>query len=256
MHWLLLSLLLPLFASAAEIPLRVRFFIEPNYLIKHLFHKKSARGPGAQTVQDFRQAAFGLDSVAAARFLAWDWNDPDEVAEKAELRHGPYLRRVRALPEFRTVLAETRAYLDAAQAEWNNNLPSSYASMRELVGSDFNEEVRVYITHPAAGNGRNWSDDKSEISFGAEPSFPNYFTVYIWHEILHSHMPSDDLAHAIIQLATDCGLKEQFNGSACPPYEGHESLFPLMESLQEDWRAYRARPDGLRKFYQRQVGKK
>jgi len=94
----------------------------------------------------------------------------------------------------------------------------------------------VYITHPSLKNGQYLGENK--ITLGHNEDWPNYFTIYLWHEILHSYLGKTDLEHALIQFITDEELRIKLNGGEYPPFVGHKNLFPLMERILPFWRKY------------------
>ncbi len=76
------------------------------------------------------------------------------------------------------------------------------------------------------------------IGWGHHEEWPNYTTVYLWHEILHSYLGYSELEHTLIQLVTDNELRVQLNGGSYPPFVGHENLNPLTEKLFPYWKKY------------------
>ncbi len=116
------------------------------------------------------------------------------------------------------------------------NYEASNHLIADIIGLSFSKNFTVYITHPSLKNGKSISDGK--IEWGHKEEWPNYTTIYLWHEILHSYLPHDDLSHAIIQLITDNELRILLNGGRYPPFEGHEDLFPIMKKLLPYWKRY------------------
>jgi len=65
--------------------------------------------------------------------------------------------------------------------------------------------------------------------------WPNYSTVYIWHEMLHSYFGRSDVEHAIIELITDEHMRKLLNSDTYPPFVGHEYLSDVKKKLLKDW---------------------
>lgn len=72
--------------------------------------------------------------------------------------------------------------------------------------------------------------------WGGLEMWPNYTTIYVWHEIFHSILPGQglkttDLDHALIQLITDNELNARLNGFSYPPFD--DIVIPLSQSKQK-----------------------
>lgn len=73
--------------------------------------------------------------------------------------------------------------------------------------------------------------------------FDHYDVVYLWHEVLHSYLPTTDIAHCLIQFMTDNGLRQLLNPKEEEfPLVGHPYLNPLMEKIYPYWKEYLKRP--------------
>jgi hypothetical protein len=140
------------------------------------------------------------------------------------------------LKEFRPVLERTKKYLDYVKNQWVGNLENSTKLMGEITGLNFDKKFNVYITHQYLKNGTQLG--KQKIGFGHTEDWPNYYIVYLWHEILHSYFGKSDLDHALIELATDNELRVRMNGGQYPPLVGHEELKIIMEKVLPKWREY------------------
>ena len=140
---------------------------------------------------------------------------------------------------FAPIRAQTEAYLQWCQEQWERNVAQTCEYICELTGFDLATSFTVYVTHPSLCNGSYLGEHN--IQWGHHEDWPLYTTVYLWHEILHSYFCPGDLNHALIQLLTDNELRVRLNeGASYPPFVGHPRLFPLMHALLPDWRAYLA----------------
>lgn len=148
-----------------------------------------------------------------------------------------FFNNIKNSNEFRIVYKQTLDSLEDCKKEWQSNLEKSKGIMNEMTGLEFNKEMTVYITHPSLKNGK-YNNNIIEWSHNSEQDWPNYSTVYLWHEILHSYFDYSEYSHSIIQLVTDNELRVKLNGGNYPPFEGHKELFPLMNELLQKWIEY------------------
>lgn len=237
--------------SAEEAP-AIHFLVDEDYLAAYTIARTSAHGPHAEDVNAFRKIAEKNHSlvVAYARNIYRDHGNQG-LFHAAKSRFRGAVRSLKRTPEFQRILEQTQHYATESEAEWKRNLPRTLALMKQATLLPFKKETTVYLTHPAIGNGSAWNQEKRQISFGAHPAWENYFTVYIWHELMHFELPYNDGSHSLLQLLTDCWLREQLNGMPYPPFEGHEGLFPQMQWMLPAWLLYLRSPDGILNFYAR-----
>jgi hypothetical protein len=157
-----------------------------------------------------------------------------QMAQKTET----LLQTVVHDPLFKPLISQTMEALSQVREEWEHNYQQSFNIMTELTGLKLNKEIPVYMTHPAIRNGMNYL---GKIFWTYRQDFPNYNTIYLWHEIMHGFIPPaghGDAAHVVVQLLTDEELRARLNGITYPPLEGHEYLRPLELSLLPAWREY------------------
>ena len=138
--------------------------------------------------------------------------------------------------QYKKILFQTRKYLTFCKNQWNKNNENTNKIIQELTGFKLNKTFTIYITHPSLKNGRYWGNNK--ISWGHNEDWPNYITIYLWHEILHSYFQNTDLDHALIRFITDEELRIRLNRGKYPPFIGHENLFPLMNKILPFWKEY------------------
>jgi len=230
----------------------VQFVVDENYLAIQTIAKSEskARGLYSDDVEAYRAVAKSIDSKAFLKIQnIYQKKGMKILFSKIDSEFKPYAVKLRTTEEFSKILQQTKQYAMQSEGEWNSNLVLTSKLMRDLTGFNFSKTAYIYISHPAVGTGTTWDIQKFNISFGAWPAWDSYFTVYVWHELLHLHMPLDAKSHAIIQLATDCWLREKLNRMPYPPLEGHPELFPEMEKLMPSWEKYLENPTGLLNYY-------
>lgn len=219
----------------------LNFTIDDNYLIWHVL----------TSMEDtrFSSTKYKQDIVNFQNY-AWDENEglynfligrihPSNLAgaklnENIEKIPG-YLRTLKQSQQYEKLLQQTKDYLHQCQTQWDKNYDTTHRKIEDITKIELDEKFTVYITHPSLKNGSNI---KGDISWGHNEEWPNYTTVYIWHEILHSYFGSSDVEHAIIELVTDEELRTHLNGGEYPPFEGHSHLEPVKQKLLDFWQEY------------------
>lgn len=147
-----------------------------------------------------------------------------------------FFQDIKKNQKYKKILIETQKYLRLCQQQWKKNQKRSTQIIQDLTGLNLDKTFTVYLTHPSLKNGLYLSDNK--IVWGHNEDWPNYSTVYLWHEILHSYFGTSALEHALIQLITDEELRVRLNGGKYPPFVGHENLYQLMKKILPYWREY------------------
>lgn len=206
----------------------VNFLIDKNYLLVH-----TLSGKDKFSSDDHKE------DVVAFQNLAWRKSEKNYNLlingtswEKTE----KYLMTLIKSAAFKFLLKQTQDYLIFCKKQWDTNYSVSSQIVQSLTGFDLNKEIKVYITHPSLKNGVYFGDNA--IGWGHHEDFPNYTTVYLWHEILHSYLGYSDLDHSLVQFITDEELRTKLNGGSYPPFVGHEELNPLMEKILPYWKRY------------------
>lgn len=231
------------------------FQINPSYLVYHTITNCSPSRFIDETpdrkVVDFQNAAWSKDK-AANQFLRFGPNEVNlftspsisEIAQRAE----KLIQSMIADATFVPLLAETVESLELLKSEWENNYPKTYELVSEMTGLNLNGDFRIFLSHPALKQGHYQSELRA-VCWAYRNTWPNYNTVYIWHELLHSFIPGGHLEHAVIQLIADNELRVSLNGGDYPPIEGHPYLNKLMGLLVPHWRHYlRTRNKEIGKF--------
>lgn len=147
-----------------------------------------------------------------------------------------FLADLKQSTQYRKLLKQTKIYLRFCKMQWDRNYSISGEIISKLTGFKLNKIFNVYITHPSLRNGSH--EAGNIITWGHHEDWPNYATVYLWHEILHSHFGKSDIEHAIIQLISDNELRIRLNGGKYPPFVGHRYLHTHMRKLLPYWKKY------------------
>ncbi|MBY0554765.1 hypothetical protein K2P97_09565 [bacterium] len=227
----------------------VNLVMSDEYLITHAIGKSKAGGKQAEDVIAFQNKAWEINKKEYNELRKLAFLNPDIIASSDfHKRFADYFNTLLVTPEYLKIKNQTLDYMNESLKEWNLNLERSTAIISRYSGFSDIGKFKVYITHPALGNGRFHREAGNVISFGAWPTFKNYFTVYIWHEMIHSFMKSDDKSHAANQLLTDNELRAQLNKEAFEPLQGHKELIPLMKRNLKKWEKYKTNPTNLNDF--------
>jgi hypothetical protein len=164
------------------------------------------------------------------------FNSLKTVADELELA----MDQIELTPEYRKLFDQTKNYLKICQTQWQKNLDQTISIIKELTNLNLDRELTIIITHPSLRNGYNLGQINNNylIAWGTTEKWPNYITVYLWHEILHSYFDSNNTTHALIQLITDNELRIRLNGGQYPPFEGHSYLIDKMNEILPSWKEY------------------
>src|SRR3990167_541026 len=170
--------------------------------------------------------------IVALKKIAWEISQPayNVIAGRAlhpdqynsdQLLYLPsFFEKIQQTNEFTVLLNQTENYKSLCRAEWGANYDFCYNYLTQKIGIPFKDDsFTCYVTHPGLRHGKSICNN--EFMFGHHPDWPNYSTVYFWHEILHSYFGKTDLEHALIELITDEEMRAQLNGTTYPEYVGH-----------------------------------
>lgn len=164
-------------------------------------------------------------------------------------RYQQYLDQIKTSPEYQRIRSATEQYAAECRNQWIRNYQQSYEIIKDLTGLNLDRRFSVRIHHPLLRIGYN--SGNNGIHWGHHDDWPNYTTVYLWHEILHSYFGYSDIDHAIIELITDNELRVRLNGGTYGQarYEGHHGLSPLKDSILSSWQDYINSPTENRNIY-------
>lgn len=229
--------------------IQLDFVVDPIYVANHLLSSQSAsRFRTGQQNEHIQQLQ---TDIVRANPAAWSSGgssheilvlQPGEgwasLARRAERLQQQSIEH----PDFPRILAETQQAAEAAEQEWERNLERSHQIVFDILGQELTGRFPVYITHPALRQGR-YLDSLKAIAWTYRLDWPNYNTVYLWHEALHAFLGGDDIPHAVLELVADEELRTKLNGGSYPPFVGHSFLEPLKLRLLKSWRQYLATPE-------------
>lgn len=230
--------------------IKLNFKIDKDYLVYHtLINTDEDRFSSKNYKEDiisFQNYAWNLDKEiynfllrrSSGCFLDIKFLTSFDLNKKFK----KFFSKIKKSKVFQIIYKQTQKYLTKSKKEWAENIERTTDIMSELTGIYFKKENKtfdVYITHPSLKNGMNYAHlNLNIIEFGHYEDFPNYFTIYMWHEILHFYLGSSDLEHAIIELIVDNELRIKLNKGKYPPFEGHKELDSLKQKILPYWRKY------------------
>ncbi len=147
---------------------------------------------------------------------------------------------------FERLYRETEEYRTFVERQWNQNKKEVLSEFYAITGLKLpDEDITVYITHPALRNGVTLSRLNS-MCWGHPEDWKNYTTVYLCHELLHiltAERRDSEVMHAIIELACDNELRIRLNGKGEYFNEsgkrvGHSELLKIEKQILPHWRKY------------------
>ncbi|MDO8622372.1 MAG: hypothetical protein Q7R80_04030 [bacterium] len=220
--------------------MQLSFSIDDRYLLAHTL---ASMGPGAfstsprnATVVDVQNEAWRVSQptydLLAGRLYPLVIANIGAIASELP----KFFQAIVRSSPFKKLRGETEHYLEFCAEQWENNRERTTQVVHNLTGFNLDQSFTVYVTHPSLRNGHLIDD--THIAWGHHEDWPNYTTVYLWHEILHAYFERNDLDHALIQFIADNELRVQLNGGAYPPFVGHSLLFPTMDQLLPQWKRY------------------
>jgi len=230
--------------------MKLNFTINEDYLIAHTLSSTASDRFSSkkhkENIVSFQNFAW-KKSKKCYNFLAGRIYPEDFLylkSIKSTVRELPnFLLALKKNKYYKKILIQTKDYLDFCERQWNDNYQYTGKIIKELTEFNLNKQFIIYITHPSLKNGCCIENDK--IVWGHNEDWPNYSTVYLWHEILHSYFrfanikfSNKNIEHSIIQLIADNELRIRLNGGKYPPFKGHSKLFPLMKKILPFWKKY------------------
>ncbi len=222
--------------------IRLNFKIDSNYLIAHTLSSTSGDNFSSikhkKNIVMFQNYAWkkcqSCYNLLAGRVFA------EEVIEgklQKTTKHIPqFLTELKKSKQYRKIYQQTERYLKFGRNQWNKNYQVSSGAVKKLTGLKLDKKFDVYITHPSLRNGKNRGNNL--IEWGHCEDWPNYSTIYLWHEVLHSYLGRSDIEHAVIELITDEELRKLLNGDKYPPFVGHRRLALIKIKLLPLWKKY------------------
>ena len=146
-----------------------------------------------------------------------------------------YLNDLIRLDEFKVLREETLASVNLCKNNWNKNYETMEKYITEI-GINISGEFTIWLVHPTVAAGMYMRNNN--ICWSHQTYWPNYNTVYLWHEILHSFFGRTDYEHTLIELITDDHMRYLLNGTKYPPFEGHDRLADFKKEALPIWKKY------------------
>ncbi len=216
--------------------LKVKFVINKNFLVKYCIRNygedrfnKNAVLEEKGNIIEFQDIAW-KKSKALYEMVCKYWN-VDEWDNDGRR----YIEELSKIDIFQKIYHNTEINIPLIEKEWEKNYKKTSVYISSL-GIDLNGEFEICLINSALLAGTNLGNNK--ILWAYREDFPNYNTIYIWHEILHSVFDKSDIEHALIELITDNEIRYLLNGTAYPPFLGHGSLLEIKEKLNPLFQEY------------------
>jgi len=224
--------------------MKLNFVIDKNYLIVHILSCMGKDNFSSlkyrKDIISFQNYAYGKSKkyynflTNKLKFFPNDLTDKNiHLFTKGLLS---FLKQLSGSREFKKIYSQTEEYLRFCEKQWNKNYGNAEQIIKELTGFRLNKNFIIYITHPSLKNGKYIGGNK--IAWGHNENWPNYTTVYLWHEILHSYFGHSDSNHAVIELIANEELRSRLNDSKYPPFIGHKYLESIKKKLLPSWKKY------------------
>lgn len=222
--------------------MKLEFKIDPNYFIAHtlsnMANDRFSSMKHKKDIIDFQNFAWkeskNCYDLLAGRIYPEKFIDKEIFSAIKDISR--FLTKLQKSVKYQKIFEQTQEYLEFCQKQWNENYESIIRIMEQLTGLKFEKNFTVYITHSSLKNGCYLGKDK--IAWGHNEDWPNYSTIYLWHEVLHSYFSNSELEHALISFVTDEELRTRLNGGEYPPFITHKELLPLMKKILPFWREY------------------
>jgi hypothetical protein len=230
--------------SAFAQGIKLDFKLDERYLICHTVTKNLPRSDRLKDILELQKDVKAKFPELYQRLYNTDGSVFNPTGLRSLKWINPILSYVLAHPLYPKLKHETQNHLIEVKTEWDKNYLVTSAHMQQTTRLKFEKAIEVYIIHPDVGQGRYNSVSKT-IGWGHRSPWPNYSTVYLWHEILHSYLESNQKTHALIELITDDDLRCFLNKCSYPPFteEGHDYLRPAKKWIYDKyWKSYLADP--------------
>jgi len=144
--------------------------------------------------------------------------------------------------EFEKLLSETESYKKWLENEWNSKKDTVIEILRDILRIEIPvDKVTIYVVDPRIGGGSYLGNNR--IFWGHTEDWTNYNVVYMAHEFLHTFIPSGEIEHCLIELATDNELRIRMNRKSEYFIEdgqpvGHDYLREKEKYLLPSWEKY------------------
>ncbi len=148
--------------------------------------------------------------------------------------------------EFSIFFKELQDYAQKVIDYWEMNKAYTEKYMKEVLKTDIDISLIVYISHPYIREGRSFQN--GIIAFGHYDGLedPDYNYIYIFHESMHEVMPNDyikwtkeqiDINHEVIELTSDYELYSRRTKQS-KFTQGHPRLKEIRKQIYPYWLLY------------------
>jgi len=211
------------------------FRVNPLYVLLHALNASQKREPFwgwyrfANHIWERSPGLFYFMSGQPEASLYLKQNRLSPIAQQADR----LLRKTMSTPQVQRLVKETENYRKSVESQMENNQHRASSIVQDLFGRKLpSKTVTVFLTHPNLNNGM--TVDGNVIVWGHPEEYPNYSTVYIFHEAMHIITKHDDSPemHAAIELLTDNELRIRLNGTGKYfDFPGHGELQQLERAM-------------------------
>lgn len=214
----------------------VKFILDKNYLVKLCIRSFQDGKFNKKATQYNKELIINFNTIAKEKsedkyntiYKKWNADKYDETVSE-------YLNTLIQLDIFQDIINETNNTIPLLIEEWNRN----YEVLKEYINSlgiNLKSEFRVYVNHPIFLEGQYWGD--GIIIWSYRNDFPNYNSIYIWHEILHEFLGKSEIEHALIELIADNEMRRLLNNIDYPPFIGHKDLNELKSKINPKFQSF------------------
>ncbi len=225
---------------------KLKFEIDDNILIPYIIaraHKDGiigyAREKYTKDFVTFHNKAYKkseklYETLRGRIFNALSYSEISDYKELGK-KLDAFIIDVSQLDEYRKLKTQTIQSSEPIKKEWDKNYEKTYEYLLNI-GIKISGEFTIILVHPALPAGHYYGNNR--ICWSNQTYWPNYNTVYIWHEILHSFFESGKHTHALVELITDDHMRSILNGDKYPPFFGHDFLKDFKENALPIWQKY------------------
>jgi len=200
----------------------INFVLDKNYLVKLCIRSYQEDKFNKKAINYNKGLIINFNKIAKEKseniynIICKNWN-----TDKYDKNVSNYLNSLINIDIFREIVNETNKTIPLLEKEWGSNFKTTSEYIYSL-GIKLEDKFTVYVNHPIFLEGQYWGD--GVIIWSYRKDFPNYNTIYIWHEILHEYIGKSDKEHALIELITDNEMRRILNNTQYPPFIGHKDL--------------------------------
>lgn len=164
--------------------------------------------------------------------------NPEIINSPENKRLKIFSEKAQMVEGFEKIFNQTEEFKNYVQKRWEKNFDRSLGIMEDITGLNFDKKLTILITAPGMPNGTHRKNMNLILWGGKRDDFPNYDTIYIWHETLHFYLGREDKSHVLITLATDNELRFRLNETNVDYSIGHEWLNNYQKEILPLWKDF------------------